>query len=131
MSIKIKNGSSMYKLLTWWDIGMLPNNFCELLWCTLKHLAILSFICTLVGAFLGDLLAGIVASVVVGSVVWSLSLTLLTGLVVLTAIVFGFAGLRYLFSSAIEEKPEGLLANTVEAYKGFKDKYCPIVEETE
>jgi len=131
MSIKIKNGSSMYKLATWWDTEQMPKNFCSLFWTVVIRIGFISLGCTAAGTVLGFLLASIAASISVGYIIWTASIAVVTALIVVIALIFMAAATYCLIENTIEEEPEGKLSNIATIYSGWKNKYCPTVEEIE
>jgi len=129
VNINVKNGSSVWQLATCWGTDVLPNNFCTLFWSCVWRLFFVVIGCLLFGAYLGCLFATIAASFSVGFIIWSmpLAITLTIILVIAAGVVAVFIGEKAKESTI--ENPKGALSNTINAYRSWKDKYCPKVDE--
>lgn len=134
--IKVKKGGSIWKLATFWGNDCLPNDFCSLIKAMSIVLLIVSFFTTVVSAALGATIGIYVALITTG--VWLGEATFVTAayagmaLVVLTA----WASVNDVqVSIPVPEKlSEGwgdFGNNAKEVYRGFKEKYCPIIKEVD
>ena len=129
MNINVKKGSSVWQLDTCWGSDFLSNNFCSLFWSCLWRLFFIFVGCLLTGAYLGILFAVIAASFSVGFIIWSLPLISTVSIFVCICIIFSIFLICEKAKESTIENPKGVLSNTINAYKSWKDKYCPKVEE--
>lgn len=125
MKIKVKEGSSIWLLATWWGGDSLPTDFCSLTRTVLIVFLIISMVVFMLSAWLGLIIATIAASISTGIMIWSEPLMVLLGIIAIVSIVMGFllAG-KYFY-----ENPNENLSNAKIVYQAWKDKYCPLVEK--
>jgi len=129
MNINVKNGSSVWQLATCWGSDCLPDNFCTLFWSCLWRLLFISMGSVFTGAYLGFLLATIAASFSVGFIIWSTPLMITVGLFLIIAGGVSVVIVIEKMKESTIENPKSALSNTINAYRSWKDKYCPRVEE--
>jgi hypothetical protein len=125
MKIKVKEGSSVWKLATYWGLDFLPSDFCSLVrnavWC----FVVTSFIVVTLSFWVSHVLATVAASVSVGYIIWSTS-------VVVLMVCIGFVLLAIacaLTENFLSNNPNEKLNNAKIIYHSWKDKFCPLVEE--
>jgi len=125
MKIRVKEGSSIWKLATWWGTDNLPSNFCDLIqnvfWCFL----VTFFFVAAASAWIACVIATLGASFSVEYVIWSIPL-------ILFAVFVGFILFGIIFSITYDHfsaHPNQRLVSIKIAYRSWQDKYCPLVEE--
>jgi hypothetical protein len=95
-------------------------------------MVVITGLCVLSGAFLGDLFANLLFNAVNATWVWGFSMIVLTGVVAfLLAIVI--ICIPFCIESAAQQDSDNKVMrgiyNTKTLYKGFKDKFCPLVRQ--
>lgn len=125
MKIKVKEGSSIYKLATYWGADPLPSNFCDLfrnvVWCFLVTSVVVSGL----SSWIGCVLATIAASISVGYIIWSAAFVIFSVILALIVVVtIGVLGENHL-----RNNPSQRLDNAKLVYRSWKDKFCPLVEK--
>lgn len=127
MNIKVKTGSSIWKLATYWGNDNLPNNFCDLIknvaWC----FCVSFFVASTLSAWIACVLASIAASFSVGYVIWSAAFAVFVGV---TSLILA-AVCSELLSSHLRRNPSERLGNIQTVYMSWKDKFCPLVKEVD
>ena len=56
-------------------------------------------------------------------------ISIVTGIIAFVLIVFTVAFTWAKTEEQVQENPTGILSNTINAYSGWKNKYCPQVTE--
>jgi hypothetical protein len=125
MSIKVKTGSSIWKLATYWGSDNLPNNLCDLVRNTVWCFCVSFFVVGLLSAWVAFILASIAASFNVGYVIWSAEFSVFVGVICLILAAF----CSELLSSHLRRNPSERLNNAKTVYTSWKDKFCPLVKE--
>jgi len=125
MKIKVKEGSSIWKLATYWGTDDLPSNFCDLtrnvVFCFLVSFVFI----IMISAWVGCVFATIAASISVGYVIWSVALSIFIGIIGLIFCCFLVEIQRGYF----KEHPSERFDNVKIIYRSWKDKFCPLIEE--
>jgi len=125
MSIKVKTGSSIWKLATYWGNDNLPNNLCDLVKNTAWCFCVSFIVVIALSAWVACILASIAASFNVGYVIWSIAFSVFVGLICLILAAF----CSELLSSYLRRNPSERLSNAQTVYMSWKDKFCPLVKE--
>lgn len=131
-NIEVKENGSMWKLATFWGCEQLPSDGCSLFWKSLWHLCIVTFLTTLTGAGLGDLVATTVASFVMGTFIWGITNMVLATILAMILAVCSVAKPIAIYEGADEDSNNVVMKtiyNMKTIKRGFKEKYCPLVEE--
>ena len=125
MKIKIKKGSSIWLLATWWGTDSLPTDFCSLTRTVLIVFFMISTVIFILSTWLGLIIATIAASISTGTMIWSEPLMVLLGIIGGVSIAAGIVlAVKYFC-----ENPSENLSNARVVYQAWKDKYCPLVEK--
>lgn len=130
--IKIKKGGSIHQLATLFDRDGLPNNLCSLFWTCLFNLGIISLLCCLVGLILGDLLGGLAGLLMTQTFQWTFCFAIIAGVSTVMLAFLAVALVVTLFTRVDEDSNDPVsktIYNIKFAYKSWKDKFCPLVEE--
>ena len=129
--MKIKKGGSIWKLATVFGNIPLSANFCAVFWTCLATLLATTLIALLGGYFLGDFLASFYVFLTTGEV-YGVTGVVIFFSIVATIIIIGAHLLSFISSKSGEvyEKIKLSEDNFIStAYRSWKDKYCPTVEE--
>jgi len=131
-NIEVKENGSMWKLATFWGQEYLPSDGCGLFWKCLFHLLLITGSTILTGIFLGDLVASTVASFAVGTLLWGPA-NILLGIILAFILMIVLVVTPFAIYEGAEDSSENVLMKTIYNIKtvkqGFKEKYCPLVEE--
>lgn len=122
--MKLSRDGLIYRLATYFDADE-PTNFCELCRALVYRSFILLLMCTLAGAFLGDLVASIAAFVTEQTLFWTWSTLLFVG-VFGVLIFFGF--IFWIEHLSKSEKGNETLTFISTLYSSKKHKFCPSIE---
>lgn len=130
--MKIKRGSSIWQLATCWGSNKMSSNFWILVGESILSLMIVAFTATITSIFLAHILAGLAGFLVTGIFMWTMPLVLLAVILSLITVVIGvllvLGSVQRAFK-ALGDNKKWKRSFLVVAYRFWKDKCCPIVEE--
>jgi hypothetical protein len=127
----IKRDSSIWQLATRWGDKNLPSNFCNLTWSCIWTFMLISVTAglgsTAAGKLLGELVAWAVTGVFIGTPTLAVATVLFLFISALILIVLLMVVLTSKSTATTVRKVSNSYIGT--AYKSWKHKYCPTIEE--